>query len=308
MQLSTRRVAIADRADYWGQAKRFVLNAQCRVVPQGSGPLDAAVGMMQCGNIRLIDLVGTPYRSERMGPGESGAVLLMFQLAGVGTLSDRRRTARLNAGDVCVVPPDRDIVVDRPITFRQVLVSLKTEDLDEGVPRWRELEAVTVPGLQPGVRATLDLVRYALAYRDVLGPACRERLAATALGLFGRVLGDAGAGGVDVPGGTSSRVAASHRQRVERFIHDNLRDPELSVAKIARELGVSTRYLHKLYEKEPAHLMQQVLVKRLSECRREIRAHGGRSITDIAYAWGFNSPAHFSRAFKKQFGVCPSDS
>ena len=33
---------------------------------------------------------------------------------------------------------------------------------------------------------------------------------------------------------------------------------------------------------------------------------GARSISEVAYAWGFNSPAHFSRAFKKQFGMCPS--
>ena len=32
-----------------------------------------------------------------------------------------------------------------------------------------------------------------------------------------------------------------------------------------------------------------------------------RSITDIALSWGYNSPAHFSRVFRKQFGATPSE-
>jgi len=29
------------------------------------------------------------------------------------------------------------------------------------------------------------------------------------------------------------------------------------------------------------------------------------SVSDIAFAWGFNDAAHFSRAFRRAFGICP---
>jgi AraC-like DNA-binding protein len=32
-----------------------------------------------------------------------------------------------------------------------------------------------------------------------------------------------------------------------------------------------------------------------------------RSISDIAYDWGFSSNAHFSRAFKRHTGMSPRD-
>jgi AraC-like DNA-binding protein len=32
-----------------------------------------------------------------------------------------------------------------------------------------------------------------------------------------------------------------------------------------------------------------------------------RSITDIAFSWGFNDAAHFSRSFFKTYGLTPSE-
>jgi AraC-like DNA-binding protein len=32
-----------------------------------------------------------------------------------------------------------------------------------------------------------------------------------------------------------------------------------------------------------------------------------KSITQIAFSWGFNNAAHFSRCFKTRFGATPSD-
>jgi len=48
---------------------------------------------------------------------------------------------------------------------------------------------------------------------------------------------------------------------------------------------------------------------RLDACRRDFQSqeHAARSITDIALSWGYNSPAHFCRVFRKQFGASPSE-
>jgi hypothetical protein len=48
---------------------------------------------------------------------------------------------------------------------------------------------------------------------------------------------------------------------------------------------------------------------RLDACRLDFQSqeHAARSITDTALSWGYNSPAHFSRVFRKQFGATPSE-
>jgi AraC-like DNA-binding protein len=36
-------------------------------------------------------------------------------------------------------------------------------------------------------------------------------------------------------------------------------------------------------------------------------AERDRSVSEIAYHWGFNDAAHFSRTFKARFGMSPRD-
>jgi len=54
--------------------------------------------------------------------------------------------------------------------------------------------------------------------------------------------------------------------------------------------------------------MQLVWAQRLDNCYRELASGDGpqRHVSEIAFAWGFNDPAHFSRSFRKRFGTSPS--
>jgi transcriptional regulator GlxA family with amidase domain len=46
---------------------------------------------------------------------------------------------------------------------------------------------------------------------------------------------------------------------------------------------------------------------RLKECRAALIADPTRSVTDIAFAWGFGSMPSFYRAFQGAFGLSPGD-
>jgi AraC-like DNA-binding protein len=48
---------------------------------------------------------------------------------------------------------------------------------------------------------------------------------------------------------------------------------------------------------------------RLARCAADLRsaASDGTGITDIAFRWGFNDSAHFSKAFRAEFGQSPRD-
>ena len=45
----------------------------------------------------------------------------------------------------------------------------------------------------------------------------------------------------------------------------------------------------------------------LEECRAALMNQGDRSVTDIAYAWGFNSLTTFNRTFRRAFSVAPGE-
>jgi AraC-like DNA-binding protein len=98
------------------------------------------------------------------------------------------------------------------------------------------------------------------------------------------------------------------RERIKTCILSDPRSPDLSIERIASALHCTKRYLHKVFEPEGISLSDYIWRSRLDRCRDELLdpIHEARSVTDIAFSWGFSSSAHFSTAFKQRFGVPPS--
>ncbi len=96
------------------------------------------------------------------------------------------------------------------------------------------------------------------------------------------------------------------RRAVETDIDRLARDPALSPCRLAERQGVSTRYLHMLFEGERESVGARIRAVRLDGARQDLLTTPQRDVTEIAFAWGFNSAAHFSRCFKQRFGRAPS--
>lgn len=98
------------------------------------------------------------------------------------------------------------------------------------------------------------------------------------------------------------------RRQVRAHIDAHLRDPELAIEQIAASLGLSRRYLHMCFAAEGTSIADYLWQARLEQSRRELErdAGSGRTVTDIAFACGFNSSSHFSRLFKRRYGQPPS--
>jgi AraC-like DNA-binding protein len=232
----------------------------------------------------------------------------MLQVDGCGVVQEGRRATRLVPGDLCLIPHDREMVAARPVGFRQVLVDVPTATMDGEAPRWRDVAAQPLPSSSPPGRAASDLIRFLADHQPMLVGVDRTRVAETAIGLLARLV-ECAAGGADTADDSlaGTRLAAFHRRRIDEIVRARLREPDLSVAAIARETRLSPRYIHKLFQAQRTSVMRRVTELRLDACLADLRARDGRAIGAIAYAWGFNSTAHFCRAFRARFGMRPSD-
>ncbi len=104
-------------------------------------------------------------------------------------------------------------------------------------------------------------------------------------------------------------LRAAKLEQARQFIEENLVLHELSPDVAAAALGISVRQLHSCFEQAGESFGQYVRRRRLQECRATLEdpIAVGRSITDIAFAWGFSSLPSFYRAFSRAFGVAPGD-
>jgi AraC-like DNA-binding protein len=102
--------------------------------------------------------------------------------------------------------------------------------------------------------------------------------------------------------------AAARRAQIRDGIRNHLRDPEFTVKMLGRKLGLSTRYMQMIFNDGEESISQYIRRQRLEGCRRELADPAWRehSVTAIAFRWGFNSAAHFCRAFRAQYATSPS--
>jgi AraC-like DNA-binding protein len=101
---------------------------------------------------------------------------------------------------------------------------------------------------------------------------------------------------LDLPSGLRFKV---WRERLRRSFGD--------VSGSSRSIRRAS-YVHKIFSADGQTLSSYIRLARLERCRRDLgRAELTHlSVTEIAFSWGFQHQAHFSRVFRNHFNVSPS--
>ncbi len=125
---------------------------------------------------------------------------------------------------------------------------------------------------------------------------------------FGSLLAlAAGVGALDEPPLNIGRHKNQLATRILRQIESDFADPELSPELVARQVGISKRYLQTLLAGSGTSFIAELNATRLeraSEILTDPRA-AGLPIADVAFRCGFLDPGYFTRLFRKRFGITP---
>ncbi|MGW3404527.1 AraC-like ligand-binding domain-containing protein [Streptomyces zhihengii] len=95
--------------------------------------------------------------------------------------------------------------------------------------------------------------------------------------------------------------------RITAWIREHLADRDLSATRIAAAHGISVRHLYAVLSRSGISLGDHVRARRLAECRRELAGPHGRlrTIAATGRRWGFVDATHFSKVFKRAYGMSP---
>lgn len=297
LTLETAKVSWRDRVALWTDA----LTAVCG--PLHTEPLGAtldgamtfgAIGRLQIGHIAAschrIGLTPELARAER-----HPVAKVIVQTAGVSVYEQRGERVALTPGDGLVY----DVSQPHAITSTEAtehFVVIVPHDLVAG--RGVRLDRLSAQrfSTRTGVgRLAADLIHSTFGELATISPACEDDLAAALLNLMF----------LPLPNETA-HAGDALRYRIESYIRDQIRDPELSIDQIACALRCSKRYLHMAFAACDRSITDHIWATRLDGCRGDLARRTDQTISEIAFAWGFSSSAHFSRAFRKRFGVTPS--
>ena len=103
------------------------------------------------------------------------------------------------------------------------------------------------------------------------------------------------------------QISATLKDKARRCIQRNLRSPHLGASMLCRELGMSRSSLYRLLETEGG-VERYIQRHRLAESFAQLSDPSNtQSIAAIGDESGMLDPSSFSRAFRRQFGISPTD-
>ena len=265
-------------------------------------PLLTHVVSHRLGDIRLIELSGNPF----------GAVRGHAEISGdsdtyLGILYQRSGSTLCRIGDDrVIVGPGEIWHSERPVSFE---MPEKFDKLCMIVPIARFESVLYNAETYEGLRLPADsnLATLLGSYLSTLTNSVMTRNDDTPFDAVDVTLELLGA--AFRAQRRSSTIAPRDQlfARISGYIEARLKDANLSPKKIAKDNRISVRYLYTLFSGQGMTVSGWVRRRRLLRCRAELDgADTGASITEIAYRWGLNDSAHFSRLFKASFGMSPT--
>ncbi|MDP2072805.1 helix-turn-helix domain-containing protein [Hydrogenophaga sp.] len=307
--MSTTTVPPSERTAYWlDMICAMYVKLDCD--QPSNQPLYGDIAFNRLGSIDLTHLRSNVPRVARTDSqirlGGEDCLLVQVQRQGRCMVQQDGRSAVVEPGDFVLYDSIRPYELLFDHGGHDVFVMrLPRAQLKVHVSNLEELTATTVPGQDAAGHLLISMV--ATLQADV-----GRLLPSSALGVSEAITSMVAAGLRGLPNANvvkASSLRTYHLSRIKAYVQDHLRDPELSVHSIAHALQLSPDHLSRLFRTEPVPLSRWIWKQRLDACRRDLadprwREHG---ISDVAFSWGFNTAAHFSRSFREEYGMSPRE-
>jgi AraC family transcriptional activator of tynA and feaB len=297
----------APELDY--EAWRDLMRSMCgRYNPEGIKPGDFAGWMHPvsvCGFTALdmgcnAQRIERTYRDARLDGVDH--YFAIFQVGGASAmLSHNDQALRLGIGDVAFVDaarpatyfaddgqgPWNTVTLNLP---RELLVSHLGFEPQAGICR----RAGTTAG-----RLLFELIRNA---GQAEGSAAESYMQLAVYDLVGALFAPSDAW-------PASRHADKLFARIRGVIKDGIADPDFGPGEVAAAVGISLRYLQKLFTERGSTCSEFIYSLRLDHAARLLKRRAslrtGQPLSEIAYASGFRDYTHFARRFRHRFGYAP---
>jgi AraC-like DNA-binding protein len=303
--LTTDEVDARHRLDYWNDA---VSDAYVQLTCDAPG--SDVVGDIRVDSLATLELsrVTATAQLVRRTPSliartAEDYFLVSIQTAGVGRITQDERTAVLNPGDFALYDSTQPYELAFDDDFQQYVLMLPGPTLRSQLRDAPDLTARSIRGSRGAGHLMIEMIRTLAADIAVLEPAAAAAVAQSVEHIVVAGLSSLSDGSPREPS------LEARREQIKTCARSRLRDPGLTVAAIAAQLHASVSTLHRAFAGEPCSIAEWIWAQRLDAVRADLcdPALRHRTISDLAFSWGFVDASHFSRAFRARFGCTARD-
>jgi AraC family transcriptional regulator, positive regulator of tynA and feaB len=300
--LSTSGLSPKKQIQYWSDALTD-LCGRFHVDPLEASSLEARINYTSVSRLKLCQIEASQHRIAhtdwRIRSSEHPYIKILFQTYGVSYFEQDGRRIEVGPGDCLAYDVSCPHTIISPALTRHEVVIVPKEFLHERGFHSEKMSACKLTSRTGTGRIAHEFLQATFLEATKLSPNSAAGVAESLIDLLLLPLREADAS-FDPVGPEAMYV------RAQAFIREHLRDPELCIDRISAALGCTKRYLHMLFSERGMTVSDYIWRARLQHCRQELETGAGKTITDVAFSWGFSSSSHFSRVFRRYFGVVPS--
>jgi AraC-like DNA-binding protein len=308
----------ADLPEHLGDRDRFSLWQDIHVAKIWSVeysiseklPFEAAIEATAVGSLVLGQMAGTIKHATRKtsniaDDGNDGYLLLINRADTVLTGAQAGREYSVGRGEAALVTAAEALKMTGADRNLWTNVVVPRAILTQAFPQIDDRLALKI-GVE---NEALDLLkRYCQLLesgRPLASPDLITHATETIVDLIGLVTG---AKGDDAELAGLRGLRAARLQAVLAKIADNFANPGISAQGVAKELGLSARYVQDLLQETGISFSERVLEMRLQKAHRMLsqRHNDEMRVSEIALISGFSDVSYFNRCFRRRFGYTPS--
>lgn len=241
---------------------------------------------------RVWPLQGDGLRIDWPGPVHADVPFkLLLQVSGTAELRQQGRRAELAPDGLALIDGAAPFVLQSDGRFEQVLVSLPRGLV---VSLYRNIERQTAVAY-PGSGAQ-RLVREVVQSYAGVSPSMGDREHAHATLAIAHLLGALA---------PPQPPAPAERQYLQALALMDAQIDRADAQDVARQMGVSRRYLDKLFARTGRSFAGHLWERRLALAAQWLRRPEAASVTEVAHGVGFKDSSHFARMFRARYGQSP---
>jgi len=304
---STRDVHPRERFDYWHEIARKNIvyhDSQPDDRPRFEADVDAGV-LADIGFIRCaLSPLTVSRAADHIARARSDDLLLCRLISGTAAFEQEGREVVLEVGDSILIDPMLPYSGTSRSGLDLLVLKLPRRDLEARIGNVRRMITRAVKPLDPETSLASSFLAMLPDRVGKMSHVAQELLKNQTLDLIAVSLAKMVQSGTPRISSTRGLMLLSVRAAIET----RLSDPALDGKTVAAAAGVSVRYANSVLAEEDMSIARYIQERRLARCRRALedpqQAH--RSLSEIAYGWGFSDMTHFGRSFRKAYGILPS--